>query len=49
LPEEDKAVVAPARSLLGVAGVVFSTMNVWRLDQVALGRSCTGVFLGNVV
>ncbi|KAF0896503.1 hypothetical protein E2562_024361 [Oryza meyeriana var. granulata] len=46
------AVLAPARSLLGVAGVVFSAVNarcLWCLDQQALGRSCTGTFCGDLV
>uniref|UniRef100_A0A0E0MCI6 Purple acid phosphatase n=2 Tax=Oryza TaxID=4527 RepID=A0A0E0MCI6_ORYPU len=46
------AVVAPARSLVAVAGAVFSAVNArcaWCLDQAALGRSCTGTLLGDAV
>ncbi|KAL5203615.1 hypothetical protein ABZP36_008486 [Zizania latifolia] len=43
---------APARSLLGVARVVFSVVNgrcLWCLDQAALGRSCTGTLCGDLL
>lgn len=46
------AVVAPARSLVAVAGAAFSAVNArcaWCLEQAALGRSCTGTVLGDAV